>query len=118
LAKAVKMNRMENHKENDSEREENELTHVKLPEVPDWTFERPKKKPPGTKTPEESKEYTALGLGLTLAFGLVVPIVLGVGIGAWLDARFKLSYGTIIGFLLGVVLSFLLMLRIVKRMNP
>lgn len=93
------------------------LTNVDLPEVPEWKFERPKRKPPGTKTPDESKAYSALGLGLTLAFGLVVPIVLGVGIGAWIDSKFGFTYGTVVGFLVGVVLSFMLMLRIVKRMN-
>lgn len=102
--------------EENSKREK--LTNVDLPEVPEWKFERPKRKPPGSKSPDEAKSYSALGLGLTLAFGLVVPIVLGVAVGAWIDSRFGVSYGTMVGFVVGAVLSFMLMLRIVKRMNP
>ena len=96
-----------------------------LPEVPDVPQlpETPKLKPnlprlPQSRETEETKEYRRMGIAYTIPVTLVTPIVLLTLIGWWLDERFhKSPIFVLCGALLGTLVGFINMIRLVNRLN-
>lgn len=96
-----------------------------LPEVPPVPTlpEAPALKPHLPPLPKEaSKEETAaqyrsMGIAYTIPIALVAPIVLLTFIGAWLDRVYGQSYFTPGGAVLGIVVGFINMIRLVNRLN-
>ncbi len=73
----------------------------RLPEVPDWEFNRPKL--PGQRDPEKGDAYLGVGVGLSVAYTLIGAILVGFGIG-WLIDRSSHGYiGQALGTLLGAI---------------
>ena len=64
--------------------------------------------------PEPSKESqkSSLALALSVGWELASFTLLGVGLGYWIDGRFKSSpWGTLIGALFGIVLGLYRLIR-------
>jgi hypothetical protein len=70
------------------------------------------------KAMQDSADYRRAGLAYTIPTALIAPIVLLTLIGWWLDGHFNKSPDfTLGGALLGVVVGFLNMFRLVNKLN-
>lgn len=88
-----------------------------LPPVPEIKIERPPEK---TREPSSNRGNPALsfGIAMSVSTSLVVPIVAGALGGAWLDNRFGTTpIFALILLLLGVVIGFAQMFRLLNRLN-
>src|SRR6185369_16433137 len=104
---------------------EERISGDELPEVPVVPHlpEAPKLKPNLPRLPkdgetEQSKEYRRMGIAYTIPVTLVTPIVLLTLVGWWLDERFHRSpIFVLCGALLGTLVGFINMIRLVNRLN-
>lgn len=74
----------------------------KMPEVPDWNYERPKAYQP---QPHDKHNYRGLGVGITVAYALVGFMVLGFGVGWLIDRATGINWGQPVGALVGTMIG-------------
>ena len=90
----------------------------KLPDPPEWKFTRPRAPGQESGSPRFSGSSSNRGLGLAMAIGyaFVGPVVIGVLVGAAIDGRVG-GTGTIIGLFAGTVAAFVMLIKLVNRLN-
>lgn len=101
---------------NDEEREP-EIPHTELPEPPEWEWKR--EPPPAENKPTVSAgpSYSrGMGLALAIGFAFVGPVLGGVLIGALIDHGFGGTW-SIVGLLVGTVVAFATLIRLVNKLN-
>ncbi|MCH8273614.1 MAG: AtpZ/AtpI family protein [Armatimonadetes bacterium] len=104
--------------EKPEEEEAPRVSSTGLPDPPEWEWKRPKAEKGRPPASSDMRSFRGMGVGMSIGFVMVMPVLLGVGIGTWLD---RLAGGgnmyLLIGVLLGAVAGFTLMIRLVDRMN-
>lgn len=96
-----------------------EIEPVQLPEPPDWNWEREADQSKDGRPSTRSKEETfSRGMGLAFAIGtcFLGPVLAGLLIGYLIDGRVGGTAG-IVGLLLGTTLAFVLLIRLVNKLN-
>lgn len=88
----------------------------KLPDVPEWSFKRPE--PPKQDGQQFRMSSRAFGMGMGVLYSLVVPAVGGLLIGMLADKQAGTgSKWTNIGFFIGIIAGFGMLIRLVAKMN-
>ncbi len=66
----------------------------------------------------DERAFRGMGLAMGIGFALVVPVLIFAGIGMLFDSRFASApVGMAVGVLLGTILGFVLLIRMVNRLN-
>ena len=109
---------MPDQSESDRERGE-QIEFPAAPELPEPPAIKPdlprRKSEPAAE--QNAGDYRQMGIAYMIPMSLVAPIVALTLIGAWVDRVFKASYGTLGGALLGIVVGFINMFRLVGKLN-
>ena len=79
---------------------------TRMPDPPEWDYKRPVSHQE-RQIEKDSGSYRGLGVGLTLAYAMVGPLIVGWGIG-WMVDRDSgkntwQTWGTVIGMFLGFI---------------
>jgi len=96
-----------------------EIEKTDLPEPPDWEWQRPVEPKPDVHVPSNDKHAVySRGMGLAIAIGsaFIGPVLGGILIGAFIDGKVG-GTATTIGLLVGTVLAFVLLIRLVNKLN-
>ena len=104
----------------DSHEERDELPEVPpIPELPEAPRLKPNLPPrPKPAGQEEPSQYQQMGIAYTIPIALVTPIIFLTLIGAWLDARYHRSpLCTVGGALVGTIVGFMNMIRMLGKLN-
>jgi len=90
-----------------------------LPDPPHWDWKRPSRRPPSSaRNAMDERAFRGMGLAMGIGFALVVPVLIFAGIGMLFDSRFASApVGMAVGVLLGTILGFVLLIRMVNRLN-
>lgn len=102
----------------EDENEPIEIEPVELPEPPDWKWERPAEVSEPKPARPTTQGTLSRGMGLAFAIGssFLGPVLAGLLIGFLIDGRAGGTAGTI-GLLVGTVLAFVLLIRLVNKLN-
>ncbi len=94
-----------------------EVPHTELPEPPEWEWKR---QPPPAENKRQISEGPAysrgMGLALAIGFAFVGPVLGGILIGALIDRGFGGTW-SIVGLLVGTVIAFATLIRLVNKLN-
>ena len=101
----------------DEQEREPEVPHTELPEPPEWEWKR---QPPPVESRRPDSEGPAysrgMGLAMAIGFAFVGPVLGGVLIGALIDRGFGGTW-SIVGLLVGTVVAFATLIRLVNKLN-
>lgn len=91
---------------------------ISAPELPEIEFTRPIETP--TLRPEKkslaSNSERSLGIAFAIGYSFVGPLIAGIVIGAIIDGHVGGTW-TIVGIFVGTVMAFVLLIRLVIRLN-
>jgi F0F1-type ATP synthase assembly protein I len=93
-----------------------EVERTELPEPPDWEWKRPEPAAPLPKASTGAEAPKGLGLAFAIGYSFVGPVVGGVLIGSLIDGKSGGTF-TVVGLLVGTVLAFALLIRLVNKLN-
>jgi len=99
----------------DEESNEPRIADVELPDPPEWEWHGRPKPPPETAKTAPS-ERNSLGLAFAIGYSFVGPVVGGILIGSLLDRKAGGTW-TMVGLLVGTVVAFALLIRLVNKLN-
>ena len=98
----------------DEESNEPLIAETKLPDPPEWEWHGPKSPPEKPKA--ASNEPKGLGLAFAIGYSFVGPVLGGILIGSLLDGKAGGTW-TMVGLLVGTVVAFALLIRLVNKLN-
>jgi F0F1-type ATP synthase assembly protein I len=88
----------------------------RMPDPPDWDYKRPVTESE-RRLKDDSGSYRGIGVGLTLAYAMVGPLIVGWGVGWLMDRGKSTNQGQTWGTVIGMFLGFIAVVFLLSRTN-
>jgi len=102
----------------EDEQEQPTIEPVDMPEPPDWNWQRPANEPAkgSAKGPDPVVYSRGMGIAFAIGTSFLGPVLGGLLLGYLIDGKVGGTWG-IVGLLLGTIAAFVLLIRLVNKLN-